>query len=114
MQYLDGEGYVYLNLKIKGEIETVRSRTLGQEAAALNLDIGGFTDRIFDEFIDEKLGTLTSKIDIAAVVEDKINRMDVREFEKLVLSVMKKELQAVVNLGALIGFVIGLINLLVL
>ena len=110
MQYLDGEGYVYLNLKIKGEIETVRSRTLGQEAAALNLDIGGFTDRIFDE----KLGTLTSKIDIAAVVEDKINRMDVREFEKLVLSVMKKELQAVVNLGALIGFVIGLINLLVL
>lgn len=114
MQYLDGEGYVYLNLKIKGEIETVRSRTLGQEAAALNLDIGGFTDRIFDEFIDEKLGTLTSKIDIAAVVEDKINRMDVREFERLVLSVMKKELQAVVNLGALIGFVIGLINLLVL
>ncbi len=114
MQYLDGEGYVYLNLKIKGEIETVRSRTLGQEAAALNLDIGGFTDRIFDEFIDEKLGTLTSKIDIAAVVEDKINRMDVREFEKLVLSVMKKELQEVVNLGALIGFVIGLINLLVL
>lgn len=114
MQYLDGEGYVYLNLKIKGEIETVRNRTLGQEAAALNLDIGGFTDRIFDEFIDEKLGTLTSKIDIAAVVEDKINRMDVREFEKLVLSVMKKELQAVVNLGALIGFVIGLINLLVL
>lgn len=114
MHYLDGEGYVYLNLKIKGEIETVRSCTLGQEAAALNLDIGGFTDRIFDEFIDEKLGTLTSKIDIAAVVEDKINRMDVREFEKLVLSVMKKELQAVVNLGALIGFVIGLINLLVL
>ena len=54
------------------------------------------------------------KIDIAAVVEDKINRMDVREFEKLVLSVMKKELQAVVNLGALIGFVIGLINLLAL
>jgi len=40
--------------------------------------------------------------------------MDVREFEQLVLSVMKKELQAVVNLGALIGFVIGLINLIVL
>lgn len=39
--------------------------------------------------------------------------MDVREFEKLVLSVMKKELQAVVNLGALIGFIIGLINLVI-
>lgn len=114
LQYLDGEGYVYLNMKIRGEIENIRSRTLGQEAAELNLDLDGFTDRVFDEFVEEKLGTLTSKIDIAAVVEDKINRMDVREFEKLVLSVMKKELQAVVNLGALIGFVIGLINLLVL
>ena len=101
-------------MKIRGEIENIRSRTLGQEAAELNLDLDGFTDRVFDEFVDEKLGTLTSGIDIAAVVEDKINRMDVREFEKLVLSVMKKELQAVVNLGALIGFVIGLINLIVL
>lgn len=114
LQYLDGEGCVYLNMKIRGEIENIRSRTLGQEAAELNLDLDGFTDRVFDEFVDEKLGTLTSGIDIAAVVEDKINQMDVREFEKLVLSVMKKELQAVVNLGALIGFVIGLINLLVL
>lgn len=114
LQYLDGEGCVYLNMKIRGEIENIRSRTLGQEAAELNLDLDGFTDRVFDEFVDEKLGTLTSGIDIAAVVEDKINRMDVREFEKLVLSVMKKELQAVVNLGALIGFVIGLINLIVL
>ena len=114
LQYLDGEGCVYLNMKIRGEIENIRSRTLGQEAAELNLDLDGFTDRVFDEFVDEKLGTLTSGIDIASIVEDKINRMDVREFEKLVLSVMKKELQAVVNLGALIGFVIGLINLIVL
>ena len=86
----------------------------GADWAALDFDLNGFTDRIFNEFIEEKLGRVTSGIDIAAVVEDKINQMDVREFEQLVLSVMKKELQAVVNLGALIGFVIGLINLIVL
>lgn len=33
--------------------------------------------------------------------------------EALIFSVMKKELNAIVNLGALIGFVIGLLNLLV-
>lgn len=114
LQYLDGEGTVYLDMKIRAELDTVRRRTLGQEAAALDFDLNGFTDRIFNEFIEEKLGRVTSGIDIAAVVEDKINQMDVREFEQLVLSVMKKELQAVVNLGALIGFVIGLINLIVL
>lgn len=113
-QYLDGEGAVYLNLKIGEEIEAIRSRTLGQEAAELEIDINSFKERIVAKFADEKLGELTAGIDIAAIVEQKINRMDVREFEKLVLSVMKKELQAVVNLGALIGFIIGLINLVVL
>ena len=36
----------------------------------------------------------------------------VLELEKLLLSIMKKELNAVVNLGAVIGFVIGCVNLL--
>lgn len=112
LQYLDGEGGEYLKRKIKEEIETVRNRSIRQVAAELDLDTDTLAGRVFEEFIDKKLGEVISKINIAAVVEDKINQMDVREFETLVLSVMKKELQAVVNLGALIGFVIGLINLL--
>lgn len=112
LQYLDGEGGEYLKRKIKEEIETARNRSIGQVAAELDLDTDTLAGRVFEEFIDKKLGEVISKINIAAVVEDKINQMDVREFETLVLSVMKKELQAVVNLGALIGFVIGLINLL--
>ncbi len=111
LQYLDGEGGEYLKHRIKEEIETVRNRSIGQEAAELNLDMDRLAGRVFEEFVDKKLGEVISKINIAAVVENKINQMDVREFETLVLSVMKKELQAVVNLGALIGFVIGLINL---
>ena len=39
--------------------------------------------------------------------------MSVVEVEELVMSVMKHELNAVINLGALIGIVIGLLNLLV-
>ena len=34
-----------------------------------------------------------------------------QELEKLVMSVMKKELGAVIYLGALVGFLIGLLNL---
>ena len=37
--------------------------------------------------------------------------MDARELEDLVLSVMKNELQAIVNLGAVIGAVIGVVNI---
>ena len=49
---------------------------------------------------------------IAKVVEEKVNGMDVLEVENVLMSIMKKELNAVINLGALIGFIIGLLNLL--
>lgn len=59
------------------------------------------------EIIERCIGDM----DVAGMVEKKINEMDVAQFEELVLSVMKKELNAIVNLGALIGLVIGAINL---
>ena len=49
-------------------------------------------------------------VHIAGTVESKINGMNVSELEALCLSVMKKELNAIVNLGALIGFIIGIVN----
>jgi len=39
--------------------------------------------------------------------------MEVSELEDLVMQVMKNELQTIVNLGALIGAVIGVINIFV-
>ncbi|MGN1108400.1 MAG: DUF445 domain-containing protein [Oscillospiraceae bacterium] len=50
-------------------------------------------------------------LDLGSIVEDKINAMSADELEALVMSVMKKELNTIVNLGALIGFVLGLLNL---
>ena len=58
----------------------------------------------------EKFG---SKFDLRSIIEEKINAMDVNELESLVLTVMKKELDVIVNLGAVIGLVLGMINLLI-
>ena len=54
---------------------------------------------------------LMSLLDLSGIVEEKINAMSADELEALVMSVMKKELNTIVNLGALIGFVLGLLNL---
>ena len=62
--------------------------------------IGNFADSIVEHFKVEE------------IVEEKVNRMPVEELETLVLSVMKHELQMVVNLGAFIGFLLGMFNLL--
>ena len=50
-------------------------------------------------------------LDLSGIVESKINAMSADELETLVMSVMKKELNTIVNLGALIGFVLGLLNI---
>lgn len=52
-------------------------------------------------------------LDIASVVQKKVDAMDARELEALCMRVMKKELTAVIRLGALIGFILGILNLIV-
>lgn len=70
--------------------------------------IGG----IYGEFMTKNAAQLAEGFEIGRIVEQKINDMDVAEFERLVMSVMKHELGMIVNLGALIGLVIGALNLL--
>lgn len=65
----------------------------------------------YRRIVESASSSLLPGIDIAGTVEKKINDMDIRELERLILSVMKNELNAIVNLGALIGFFIGLLNL---
>lgn len=65
----------------------------------------------YEQLIENRLESVFHSIDISSIVESRINAMDVIELEELVLSVMKKELNAIVNLGAVIGFILGLINL---
>lgn len=68
---------------------------------------------IYENFVLNDVSAITEKMDIVKVVESKINEMEVLELEKLILSVMKKELSAIVNLGALIGLILGSFNLLI-
>ncbi|MDD3165639.1 MAG: DUF445 family protein [Oscillospiraceae bacterium] len=66
---------------------------------------------MYDKVIAEKSEEFVARVDVAGTVQRKIDAMDMAQLESLVMSVMQKELRAVVNLGALIGFVIGLANI---
>ena len=56
-------------------------------------------------------GSVLKHINITGIVEDKISNMAVEDLEKLVLTVMKKELDVIVNLGAIIGALLGIFNM---
>ena len=77
----------------------------------LEIDLPEAVLSIYKKFVQEKFEEIIKPINISQIIEDKINSMDVLEIEKLILSVMKKELNALVSLGAVIGFVLGLFNI---
>ena len=64
----------------------------------------------YKQVISVHLPKILSTIDISRIIRERINEMDVDEAERIILSVMNKELRAIVWLGALLGCVIGTIN----
>lgn len=69
-------------------------------------------ESIYRSIITEHLPKILQSIDISKIVRERINEMDVNETEKLIFMVMDKELKAIVWLGALLGMIMGSINVL--
>jgi uncharacterized membrane protein YheB (UPF0754 family) len=69
-------------------------------------------ESVYRTIISEHLPRILQSVDIAKIVRDRINEMDVNETEKLIFQVMDKELKAIVWLGALLGMIMGSINML--
>jgi uncharacterized membrane protein YheB (UPF0754 family) len=57
--------------------------------------------------IIEHLPRILQDIDISTIIEQRINEMDMDEAEAIILDVMKKELRAIIWLGALLGSIMG-------
>ena len=70
-------------------------------------------ESIYRTVINEHLPKILESIDICKIVRERINEMDVNETEKLIFQVMDKELKAIVWLGALLGLVMGSINIII-
>lgn len=112
--YVDTHGRDVLVPIVNQEIDGVMSGPLKNNLAQFDLDeasVRKILNAVIDRFMEENISTLISHIKIKDIVEEKINQMEVKELENLVMAVMKNELQAVINLGAVIGAVIGIINI---
>lgn len=70
-------------------------------------------EELYRTVIMEHLPCILGTLDISKIVTDRINEMDVADTEKLILQVMKKELRAIVWLGAGLGFLMGWVNVII-
>lgn len=68
--------------------------------------------QIYLSILDEKAEQLVRKLNVTGIVEEKINEFDAAYLEKLILDISRKELNALIWIGGILGMIIGFVNLL--
>lgn len=114
-KYIDENGNEFISNMVTKEINKISNYKVSElmsKVEDLRVDLAEICLNIYEKIILDKLPEMLKVINISKIVTDKIDSMDMLELEKLILDIMKKELNALVNLGAIIGFVLGLFNLL--
>ena len=109
-EYIDTEGEKIIYEIMQKEINKVLELKVNE--LDINIDFSTIIVGIYEKIITDNIEEILKNINIEKMIEDKINSMDMMELEKLILKVMRKELNAVISLGALIGFILGLFNIL--
>lgn len=109
--YIEDNGIFMIHEIIDKKSKELENTTICNICNNIDIDLPQFILDIYEKIISQNIGIVVQKINIQKIIEDKINDMDMLELEKLILSIMKKELNALVALGALIGFVLGLVNI---
>ena len=115
-RYIDENGRDLLVPAVRGEIDKLLDAPVGETAEKFGLTrekVSAFAVRMYETVIVDKIAELVASFDIAGTVEKKVEEMDMAELEKLFMSVMKKELSAIVNLGGLLGGIVGILTSLI-
>lgn len=116
-EYVAEHGRPYVEQVVMQESLKLQETTVGSVFTAgegYGLDLPELVVSQYDSIVEEKLPQVLEMLHLSRIVEDRINAMEVSEVEELVMSIMKKELGAIVNLGALIGLLLGLVNVAIL
>lgn len=113
-KYIKANGDEIFRPVVENQLNELLDMNTEEALDLLGLDVDKLKEALnqaYDTLVSENIEKLLSKFDIAGTVKKKVQEMDVAELEQLVLSVMKKELDVIVNLGALLGFLIGILNI---
>lgn len=70
-------------------------------------------EQLYIRFMNKRLPIFLKELNLQTVVTNRINNYSIQEVENLIFSIVDKELNAITNLGAVIGFGIGILTLLI-
>ena len=92
-----------LAMLMSGEITNKLKKALLEQISSLN-----------EELIDKLSRELEEELDVQAIVEEKVSAFSSDKLEEILFSIMRREFKLVEVVGAVLGFLIGLIQILLL
>ena len=111
--YIAENGKDFVQKEVNEKIMVFEQKSILNLCEEMNVEeerIRNAVRSIYHKASENAVTGVLKNVDISAMIEDKINDMKTEELEKVVLTVLKKELDTIVNLGALIGFILGSLN----
>ena len=111
--YIAENGRDFVQKEVNEKIMVFEQKSILNLCEEMNVEeerIRNAVRSIYHKASENAVTGVLKNVDISAMIEDKINDMKTEELEKVVLTVLKKELDTIVNLGALIGFILGSLN----
>lgn len=113
-QAIQEDGREYIKPMVEKEIESFEEKSIREISEKIPFQFSKIREQIksiYTKGVERFSDAVLEQFQVEEIVEQKVNEMSVKDLEQLVLSVMKDELQAIVNLGALIGFLLGILNI---
>jgi uncharacterized membrane protein YheB (UPF0754 family) len=95
-----GEANPMIAMFLSGDLMITIKRMLSEE---VEKEIPAFMEKMFDRMEDF--------IDFKEIVTRKVNEFDMERLEKIVYDIASKELKSIEILGAVLGFLVGLVQL---
>ena len=112
VHFIEGDGKLKLRAMLENEAAKLEEKPLA-EIFGKREELQGVLTSVYRRLISDHADTLAARFHIADIVEQRVSAMPPEDLERLILSVMKKELNDVIRLGAVIGFVMGIITTLI-
>jgi uncharacterized membrane protein YheB (UPF0754 family) len=93
------------------EKHPIISALFGQKRkAGIKDDLIAEVEKAAPDVIDQYLTSIEEEIDVAEIVKEKIENLSPSRLEELIMGILKKEFKFIENIGAVIGFLIGLMQ----
>ncbi|MBQ1849102.1 MAG: DUF445 family protein [Lachnospiraceae bacterium] len=112
-KYIDENGEEMIKAAIMTNVQELENKPIKEivQAGTSQEGLEHLATSLVDRVAERYGEAMLQAVDVCSVVRERVESMETSEMERLTLSVCNKELQAVINLGALIGAVIGVINI---